>query len=361
MRWIWIFSVCLFFALPRPSIAQSETAVFTVTHDERVTSASWNTTETHILTTSEDGTIRMTDAQTGEQVWQITHTDSINDASWSHDSNHILAWDDRVLLIIDAQTGDFAIEPAGLEKPNIADAIWKHDDSAILLYSDTFAQIITLGDDLTIRDMRGFGFFGDGNDLSFSQWNHDETQILTFDTNLTARVWDVDSNDEAYSFTFPTDTTGIAWSGDEIRFASWGLDSAVRLWDITDNGQISDAGSFRHSRTFVIGATWAVNDTILLTWGADETARVWDVASGEEKISVKHTDWVTGATLNYDGTILVTWSYQFAYVWDATTGDLIYQASHDNLVSGARLNEAETRLLTWGWGGTARLWDIIDG
>jgi WD40 repeat protein len=358
MKWILIVFTFALFSLPRPTTAQSYISELDIIHDERVTYANWDNTYTYILTTSEDGTIRLSSVLTGEQVWQISHTASINGASWSHDGNRIVAWDDTNLLIINAQTGNFAIEPEDLDKPNISDALWKRDDSAILLYGDTFAQIITLGDGLALGDMREFGFFGDGNTLSFAQWNRDETRILTFDTNLTARVWDVDSQDEIYSFTFPTDTTGIAWSGDEMRFASWGLDSDVRLWDITENGQIRDAGSFRHSRTFVIGATWAVNDTLLLTWGADETARIWDVATGEEKMSVRHTDWVTGATLNHDGTILITWSYQFAYVWDVGTGDLMYRASHDNLVSGARLNEYETKLLTWGWDGKARVWDI---
>ncbi|MCU0480886.1 MAG: hypothetical protein MUE54_06700, partial [Anaerolineae bacterium] len=71
-----------------------------------------------------------------------------------------------------------------------------------------------------------------------------------------------------------------------------------------------------------------------------------------------HTDWVTGARLNVNGTRLITWSYDYAYVWDVESGELLHRFEHANLVSGAILNGDETRLLTWGWDGKAHVWDV---
>ncbi|MDX2077948.1 MAG: WD40 repeat domain-containing protein [bacterium] len=355
MRWIWIFSVCLLFALPHSATAQSDTALLTITHDERVTFAGWNTSETQLLTTSEDGAIRLSDAQTGEQIWQTTHTASIDGASWSHDDSLIVAWGaDNLLFLINAQTGEI-IDTNQNDNP-IHGGLWKRDDSAVMIYTDNFIAIPT------IRGNSSFGAAIFGTPLSApiisAQWSADETKILIFDESLTLYLWDTILGSDVRSFRLPEATTGIAWSADETRLASWGLDSDVRVWDLTENGLVASGQSFPHSRTFVIGAQWAMNDTVLLTWGADETARLWDIATSEEKIRVRHTDWVTGARLNADATKLITWAYQFGYVWDANTGELILQVSHDNLVSGAILNGDESRLLTWGWDGTARVWEI---
>ncbi len=352
----WILTVGLFilfsFSQSRPALSQNESSVLTITHTERVTTAQWSADSGRILTASEDGTIRMSDSETGDVVWEWSDVNPIVGASWSPDESLIIAWDTNDLtLLIDAETG-------GVSDKNsfsVQHAIWNRDSTAVMIYNTNILNVIT------VRE----GRFGDGlfaletpDTLLSAQWNADERQILTFHESRHATIWDVASGNEISTYRFPEETTGIAWSANADHFASWGQESIITLWDISATGRILSMRDFRHNRTFVIGAQWAMDDNQLLTWGADETARIWDVTSGTELIRVYHTDWVTGAQLNDDGTLLVTWAYQFAYVWNAQTGDLIDQVAHDNLVSGATLNADETRLLTWSWDGTARVWDV---
>ncbi|MCL4253499.1 MAG: hypothetical protein KJ043_06955 [Anaerolineae bacterium] len=354
MRWILTIGLFVLFAFSHstPTLSQSEPNFLTIRHTERVTYAQWSADSGRILTTSEDGTIRMSDSQTGEILWERSEGNPIVGASWSPDESFIIAWgtDDRTVLI-DAQTGDVT------DRSNspIQNAIWKADSTAVMMYSQNILNVIAIQD----------GRFGGGlfaletpDTILSAGWSADETQILTFHESRNATIWDVTTNDKIGDYRFPEETTGIAWSANGDRFASWGQESIVTLWDISPTGRILSMRDFRHNRTFVIGVQWAMDDMQLLTWGADETARIWDVTSGTELVSVYHTDWVTGATLNQEGTRLVTWSYQSAYIWNAQTGDLLYQAPHDNLVSGASLNADETRLLTWGWDGTARIWGV---
>ncbi|PJF31314.1 MAG: hypothetical protein CUN52_03015 [Phototrophicales bacterium] len=351
----WIFTICLFisFVLPHtaPTLSQSESASLTILHTERITHAQWSADESHILTTSEDGTIRMSHAQTGNIVWERSHNHPIAGASWHE--NMIIAWDTNgTALLINAITGEVT-DRYYLDQ--IQNAIWAGDNTTVMIYSPNILNLIAIQD----------GLFGTGlfaletpDPILSAQWNTDATRIFTFHQSLKTIIWDVDRGDAIGSYQFAQDTTGIAWSMREDQLVSWGANSTITLWHISSTTGMMRVRDFRHSRTFVIGTKWAMDDNLLITWGADETARIWDVMSGTEQIRVRHTDWVTGAMINHDGTKLVTWSYHFAYLWNAQTGELIWRVSQDNLVSGAMLNADETRLLTWGWDGTARVWDI---
>ncbi len=353
MKWILIFFTFVIFSLPHPTSAQSYISELDIIHDERVTYANWDNTYTRILTTSDDGTIRMSDAQSGDVIWEMIYDNSISGASWNPDKSHIVAWTiNNELLLINTELGiitdKFATNKA------VKNGFWKSDGTAFVFYDDHILNIQTVRDQ-TFSD----GIFAQESPEAIlsAQWSVDESQMLVLDETNHLTIWDLDSQENIMTYTFPEETTGIAQTTDATRFVSWGADSGVILWLVAGD-EIRRVDTVRHTRTFVIGAKWVMNDTQLLTWGADETARLWDVASGNQLLQFKHTDWVTGANLNTDGTKLVTWAYQFAYVWDVETGDLIRQALHDNLVSGAILNGDETRLLTWGWDGKARVWNL---
>lgn len=354
MRWILTIGLFILFTIPHstPALSESEPDFLIIRHAERVTYAQWSADSSRILTTSEDGKIRMSDSQTANILWERSEDNPIAGASWSADERLIIAWDTNgEVLLIQAETGDVSDR----HNSQIQNAIWKADSTAVMLYSPNLLNILSVED----------GQFDGGlfaletpDTILLAQWSADETRILTFQESRIATIWDMATSDKIGSYRFPEGTTGIAWSANGDQFASWGQESVVTQWNISPTGDLAKIRDFRHNRTFVIGAQWAMDDNQLLTWGADETARIWDTINGTELISVYHTDWVTGATLNQDGTRLITWSYHFAYIWNAQTGDLLYQAPHDNLVSGASLNADETRLLTWGWDGKARVWGV---
>lgn len=353
MKWILIFFTFIIFSLPHPTTAQSYISELTITHTERVTYANWDNTYTRILTTSDDGAIRMSDAQSGNIIWERENDSSMSGAVWNKDKSLIATWTtDNQILLIDTEIG--AVTDRLTTGNPIKNGLWKSDGTAFIFYDDHILNIQTVNDQI----------FSDGifalespEAILSVQWNMDESQILVLDETNVATLWGLSTQEKIATYTFPDDTTGVAQNTDATKFVSWGTDSGVILWQVADN-ELRRIDTFRHTRTFIIGAKWVMNDSQLLTWGADETARLWDVATSDQLLQVRHTDWVTGANLNTDGTKLVTWAYQFAYVWNVATGDLIRQALHDNLVSGAILNGDETRLLTWGWDGKARVWNL---
>lgn len=329
-----------------------QTTPMILQHDDIVTSAQWNTTETQIMTTSEDGTIRVWDAASGESVWMVTLESAVRGAAWNDDQSMILAWTTGGKVItLDAESGDILSTLPMNESRMIQGASWG-DDSVLVWYENI----------VVMPSLRGEGEFAAANfsashESRVLQAESIGDYILTYEVDGIAHIWDAATGEDTRAITFDDETLGVDWNADESEVITWGGSGAAMVWDIADHQQII-MRSLDHSRTFVSGAMWTSDETRIVSWGADETARVWDAATGDLLFSTRHEDWVTGAALNADETKLITWSFKSAYVWDISSGDLIASFTHDNLVSGGVFNADETKLLTWSWDGTARVWDM---
>lgn len=313
-------------------------------HDDIVTSAQWDVTETRLLTTSEDGTIRLWDARTGEAIWQVNQQSAVRGAVW--DQARILAWTKGgEIVVLDAQTGS-ELQQLSLDGM-ISGARWISEDEILVWYGQ---QVVSL-------TLDGETLFSAVHQTRVLQAMPSDGHILTYELGGLAHIWDAQTGEELRQLRFNEETLGVAWRDDESGLISWGGDGAAVIWSIEDGQQLV-IRSLDHTRTFVSGAAWNADQTRVVSWGADETARLWDADTGELLFSARHTDWVTGAALNKTEDKLLTWSFNTAYVWDIENRTLIFSVSHDNLVSGAVFNQDETQLLTWSWDGTARVWTV---
>lgn len=196
-----------------------------------------------------------------------------------------------------------------------------------------------------------------GAPLVGATWNANETRLLAWSADGTARVWDAGSGEALLTLAHDGPVTGAAWNADETRLLTWSDDGTVRVWDATSSAALL---TLAHERA-VAGAVWNADGTRLLSWSGNE-ARVWDAASGESLLALTHDDRVRGAAWNRDETRLLTWSQDYtARLWDAATGVPVLALRHDGPVWGAAWNADETRLITWSWDNTARVWDAATG
>ena len=154
---------------------------------------------------------------------------------------------------------------------------------------------------------------------------------------------------------------GAQFNGDESRILTWSLDGTARLWDAATGTQI---GQPLHHEARVWGALFNGGERSILTWSEDRTARLWDAASGAQiGQPMYHEDDVLGARFNNDKNRILTWSLDgTARLWDVATGTQIGQPlRHEASVWGALFSGGERRVLTWSSDGTARLWDVDTG
>ena len=69
---------------------------------------------------------------------------------------------------------------------------------------------------------------------------------------------------------------------------------------------------------------WSPDGHHILTASADRTARIWDATTGDNTLTLTHTDWVSAVAWSPDGHHILTASdNDTARIWDATTGEQV--------------------------------------
>ena len=106
-------------------------------HSGYVTAVAWSPDGHHILTGSEDGTVRIWDAATGDNTLTLTHKASVTAVAWSPDARHILtASRDRTVRIWDATTGDNTLTLTLTHTDWVRAVAWSPDGHHILTASE---------------------------------------------------------------------------------------------------------------------------------------------------------------------------------------------------------------------------------
>jgi hypothetical protein len=121
-----------------------------VAHQDVIYGARFSRDESRILTWSEDGTVRLWNARTGQPIGRaLQHQSWVNGAQFSRDENRILTWSqDGTARLWDARTGQ-QIGPALHHQGAINGAQFSRDEGRILTWSaDNTARAWLLNADL---------------------------------------------------------------------------------------------------------------------------------------------------------------------------------------------------------------------
>ncbi len=236
--------------------------------------------------------------------------------------------------------------------------------------------------------------FDHGDIVLGATWNADETLVLTYSSDSTARISDIDGT-QLVEFTAADAITGALWNGDESLLVTWGDGANALLWAST--GEL--LATLAHGDG-VNGALWNGDETFLLTSALDGTARIWS-ATGNEVASLQFTDAAGGATWLGDDSQVLFWAddgtvtlsgfdgidlsevYTLQLgagvidaemngdlsrlitltdtdtgitVWEGDTGEPITVLEHGDLMAGATWS-SDDRILGWSEDGSARIWE----
>lgn len=191
-----------------------------------------------------------------------------------------------------------------------------------------------------------------------ARFNKDQTRILTWSNDSTARLWDAAEGKEVFPpLRHKGWVYGALFSGDEQQILTWSTDSTIRRWD-ADSGKPLSA-PLRHSGE-VTGLILNRDESRVLSWCSDFSVHLWDIRSGRSLLNAAHhTGWINGARFTGDESRFVTWSDDStARFWDASTGKLIGAAMrHKGAVNGLIFYDNDSRVVTWSNDSTARVWD----
>ncbi|MBN1679617.1 MAG: protein kinase [Anaerolineae bacterium] len=340
-------------------------------HVNRLQGAAWNADGTQIVTYGDDMSARVWDAAAGDVLLTLEgHTDRVTAAVWSPDESLIATTGfDGIAIVWDAETGE---ERARLAANTVLDGVtWDTAGARLLTFGEPDGVGIWNADTGALISLLG----GHTDTVLGAAWNTDETLILTWSEDGTARVWDTTgpAAQEIAQFVGHNDRlTGAAWDRDENRILTSGADGSARIWAVFDGG--IPAGNGEEQR-FVVNpadpaagghvfdAVWSAGESQVVTAHQDGTIRVWDAATGEQLRQLDgHTDQVERLAWSPDGTRLLSASVDgTARLWDMQTGGALAILDHAAPVIWIAWNTGGTRILTGSEDTTAALWDAATG
>jgi len=224
-------------------------------------------------------------------------------------------------------------------------------------------------------------------------FGEDESRVLTWSDDGTARVWDASTGEQLVQFEHGSDVVGATFDGRQRRVLSWCFDGTARLWDVETGRQLVEfknsgrGAAFNRDESCILnwgvgtarlsntetgktlvefdhagGAVFNGEKDRILTWSGDGTAWLWDSTTGQALGLFRHQgDFLHGPIFHPNGIQVLSWDGDSALVWDLPAEKTLVEFKHEGAVEAALLNEDETRVLSWSDSNEARWWDIRTG
>ncbi|PVF93217.1 WD40 repeat-like protein [Serendipita vermifera] len=279
-----------------------------------------------IASGSEDETVLVWDAETGEIIVGPFrgHTGAVNSVAYSPDGNFIVSGSyDKTIRVWDSVTAGVVLRP-----------IEGHVDSVLCIaLSPDGRRIVSGSHDETVRiwDIRtgspiSHPCEGHTDSVTSVAFSPSGALIASASSDNTIRLWNAETY-EAISAPFEGHTYSvwsIAFSPDSKRIVSGSDDESVLVWD-TETGEIV-AGPFRGHADLVVSVAFSPDGKRVISGSADKTVRVWDTETGDAVLgsSEGHLDAVLAVSLSPDGKRIASGSSDDTIrVWDMETSEMI--------------------------------------
>jgi WD40 repeat protein/tRNA A-37 threonylcarbamoyl transferase component Bud32 len=295
-----------------------------------------------------------------EQLTLKGHTGIVTSASFSSDGSRVVtASGDRTAKVWDAKTGAEVLTLKG-QTINVNSASFSPDGT----------QVVTANGDGTARiwdvkpytGARGVGGMKHYQPVYSASFSPDGTRVVTASADQTAKIWDARSGAEVLTLKGHTSPVfSVSFSPDGSRVVTASGDQTAKVWDARRDAEVL---TLKGHTSGVGSASFSPDGTRVVTASADQTAKIWDARSGAEVLTLKgHTGIVTSASFSPDGSLVVTASDdKTAKVWDAKTGaEVLTLKGHNGIVNSASFSPDGSRVVTASSDRTAKIWDARSG
>ena len=310
-----------------------------------------------MLASANENAISLWEIDTGREVVTLTeHTENITTLVFSPDNGTLASGsEDNTIRLWNATTGQLLFLPLSEHTGDITSIAFSPDsqtlasgsrDNTIRLWSATTGQrLATLEEQIVWGAVTHEGHTGDVTTVAFSP---DGATLAGGDTDNTIRLWNVAARQHRTALTGHTGTvTALTFSKDGTMLVSGSRDNTIRLWNTTTErhldtleGHESDVIALAFSSD---GAALASGDTSGITrlWAGD-TGQYIDTLSyslGEEMFG----DPIHAVTFSPDGLTLAsgsghTYSEWYQYQtggWCGPGGFYYYRSTNATFYSGS--------------------------
>lgn len=298
-------------------------------HDKPITLLIWSPDGSALASKSEDGDIRLWDAETGQIRYTFTGVSSeFNCMAWSP-NGQILAssasqeFGENVVQLWDAQTGELYETLAVYDDSHslvlspdwLAISCVDHEDKTV-----QFWDLETIQPRLRLEEYTGWNFL--------AAWSPDGWSIAAASDEGTIQLWDTGKERPRLRLEgHRWDVNALAWSPDGQTLASAGSDGTIRIWDPRTGllkfileGHISSVTSVSFSFDGHHLASKSNDGTIRL-WRCDSWENISVLDESASGYAVAFHPWTAEviATLGEEGRAIHIWDLDFDVLRSAPT------------------------------------------
>ncbi|HEY0375640.1 MAG TPA: TIR domain-containing protein [Pyrinomonadaceae bacterium] len=347
-------------------------------HDDRVNSLDFNSDGSRAVTASSDGKARVWETESGKTVsvfdpnvrfWLIDLFGksspesqetalSVSQAAFTHDGSRVLTFsEDGVVRLWDANNASQPAELRGHLGAEVA-AFNKDDTQLVVGADDGTARVWSLStpaEPLVLNHPKP---------VYAASFSSDGSKVLTASSDGVARVWlQGGAGGKIELDAKAGNVKGAVFNRAASLVATAHEDGSVRLWEIADAaGAVPSRAIGKHEEGAPNGVLFSPDERKLLTWSRDGTVRLWPLEGqgGPTILDAKAGD-VWHAEFSPDGgRVLATYDDGTARVWAADgSGKFILlggRDGHTGTVFDGAFSPDGSRVLTVSKDGTARIW-----
>ncbi|KAF5372171.1 hypothetical protein D9758_004994 [Tetrapyrgos nigripes] len=331
-------------------------------HIQRVYSVAYSPDEKYVVSGSANITVRVWNTDTGQQVGEPLqgHTDWANSVAYSPDGKHVVSGScDKTVRIWNSETGQQMGQPLGQPLHGHTGIVWS------VAWSPDGKDVVSGSEDQTIRIWHtetalqgkdGEVLQGHTKSVMSVAYSPDGKDVVSGSSDYTVRIWDTETGKEVGEpFQGHTDSVySVAYSPDGKHMVSGSLDNTVRIWD-SENGQQVEEPLQGHT-DWVMSVGYSPDGKHIGSGSDDRTVRIWNIETRKQKGNQiqGHTDRVLSVAYSSDKKHVVSGCDDTTVrIWDTDTahknmGHCDWTANGKHVVSGSDDK-------------TVRIWDTVTG
>lgn len=272
-------------------------------HAEVITAQAWSPNERFIASSSEDGTVVVWNAVSGQTVYTYHSPSSVvTSLAWSPDSKRIVSGgSDGVAQVWDATSGSNVVNHR-MTFGAVYAVGWSPDGK----YIASGATVVEIWDAATgrlVRSLSKTSVFGP-TDL---QWSPDGKRLAVgLDNNLGAQIWSMTSGKMLLSYHPPTQLRTLAWSPNGQFIASGDVNGTVQVWNSQSGARVTTYKGHTQG-TGISGVGWLPDGQRVVSGSRDGTVQIWNATTGKKLFTYTDPSGdVEAMAISPDGSYVVT-------------------------------------------------------